>query len=145
MSLHIIKIAVGIDDIPHLRRVQKDRLAIARAAGAKPKLRHMTRMFPSRADEITDGGSIYWIVKGFVLVRQRIVAIEEVEANDHGKRCAFVLDPKLVPTVPQPRRPHQGWRYLKPEDAPVDARGGAADAKGLPPKLLAELRDLGLL
>jgi hypothetical protein len=137
MSLHIIKIAVGIDDIPHLRRVQKDRLAIARAAGAKPKLRHMTRMVPSRADEITDGGSIYWIVKGFVLVRQRIVAIEEVEANDHGKRCAFVLDAKLVP--------HQGWRYLKPEDAPVDARGGAADAKGLPPKLLAELRDLGLL
>ena len=145
MPLHIIKIAVGIDDIQHLRRVQKDRLALTKAGGGKPKLRHLTRMFPSRADEITDGGSIYWIVKGFVLVRQRIVAIEEVEASDHGKRCAFVLDPKLVPTVPQPRRPHQGWRYLKPEDAPADAGGRAADGKGLPPKLLAELRDLGLL
>lgn len=145
MPLHIIKIAVGIDDIPHLRRVQKDRLAAAKSRKEKPRLRHMTRMFPSRADEITDGGSIYWIVKGFVLVRQRILAIEAVEANDHGKRCAFVLDPKLVPTLPQPRRPHQGWRYLKPDEAPADAKGGAADVKGLPPKLLAELRDLGLL
>jgi len=145
MPLHVLKIAVGATDVVTLRQFQKDRLAAVRARGEAPRLRHLTRQFPARAAEIINGGSLYWIVKGFVLVRQRIVAIEEVEANDHGKRCAFVLDPKLVATQPQPRRPHQGWRYLKPEEAPPDAKGGVADAKGLPPKLLAELRDLGLL
>ncbi len=139
--LHLIKLSVGPKDVAQLREIQ------ARRAVADPPLRHQTRMFPKRAAEILAGGSIYWVVAGFLQVRQRILEIRE-EAWDDGTTCAgLVLDPELVPVAARPVKPFQGWRYLEPTAAPPDV-AEAAVAEGveaLPARLREELRALGLL
>lgn len=146
MPLHLIKMAVGIESLDHLAAVQKTRRATLKAERGKPILVHRTRNYPKRAEEILAGGSMYWIVKGFVRVRQRIRGLERVTGNDGKPRCEIVLDPKLVRTVPMAHKPMQGWRYLEDRDAPKDlaAKGGDATAD-MPPEMLAELRKLGLL
>jgi hypothetical protein len=139
--LHLAKLAVGIRDIEHLAAVQAARQA------TRPPLRHQTRNFPRRAPEVLDGGSIYWVVAGTMLVRQRIRDIIEDQWDD-GTRCAaLVLDPALVPLLGRPTKAFQGWRYLAAADAPPDRPEGAA-AQGeadLPPDLRRELQVLGLL
>ncbi|MFQ5534211.1 MAG: DUF1489 family protein [Sphingomonadales bacterium] len=149
MTVHILRLAFGIETIERLRAVLESRGRTG--ADGRETVVITTRNKPRRAAEIADGGSLYWIVKGQIRARQRIVAIEEYEARgqDGGpsgrRRCTFRLDPELVLTVPTPRRPHQGWRYLKPDDAPadLDARGGEKETP--PAELAAELRELGLL
>ena len=140
--LHLIKLSVGVKDIAHLREIQ------ARRAKTEPPLRHQTRMFPKRAAEIEDGGSIYWVIAGFVQVRQRILEVRE-EQWDDGTSCAgLVLDPTLVQVAGRPVKPFQGWRYLAPEAAPEDLVAGRAETRGLdalPPKLRQELTALCLL
>jgi hypothetical protein len=142
--LHLIKLAVGVKDVAHLGTLQ------ARRAKADPPLRHQTRMMPRRAAEIAGeaGGSLYWVIAGFVQVRQRILEVRE-EAWDDGTACAgLVLDPTLVPVAARPVKPFQGWRYLAAEAAPEDVRSPEAAACGLealPPRLRQELRALGLL
>ncbi len=143
MTLHIIKLAVGIQDVEHLATVQALRLKQARAGGGPAILRHVTRNTPRRAAELLDGGSMYWVIKGFVRVRQRLLAVEAVTEGEKP-RCALVLDPKLAPTVLRAHRPFQGWRYLRPEDATPDA-GARESRTGMPEQMAAELRDLGLL
>lgn len=144
MPLHLLKMSVGVDEVGELVRGQAARLARQRAASEAPRIQHLTRHRPQRAAEILDGGSIYWVIRGCIRVRQRIIAIERLAHQaPEGKRCALVLDPALVRTEPQPRRPHQGWRYLADIDAPPDLDGAAA--AGVPPELAAELRTLGLL
>jgi hypothetical protein len=139
MALHLIKLAVGIDDVPHLRQVQKER---RRERG---HCVFYTRHMPRRSAEILDGGCIYWVIKGHVRVRERILAFTPVIEAD-GERYTLVrYDPKLVETEWQPKRPFQGWRYLQPKDAPRDRPVGAAAADDLPPKMMEELRALGLL
>lgn len=135
MALHILKLCVGIDDVDQLRAVQARRLKEERG------LRHFTRHRPRRAAEIIAGGSIYWIIRGYVQVRQQITAIEDVD-HPQGKRCALLLDPDLVLTEPQPRRPHQGWRYLEARDAPADIRAGTSDSQ-LPAPLVQKLKEIG--
>ena len=139
---HLIKLSVGPRDVDQLRALQ------ARRMEADPPLRHQTRMVPKRgADSPSFGRSIYWVVAGFVRVRQRILDIRE-ERWDDGTACAgLVLDPDLVAVEARPQKPFQGWRYLQPEAAPPDIRPGA-EARGLdalPARLRRELRDLGLL
>lgn len=139
---HLIKLSVGPRDVDQLRAAQARRLE------NDPPLRHQTRMFPKRAAEILSfGGSIYWVVGGFVQVRQRLLDIRE-EKWDDGTACAgLILDPELVPVEARPQKPFQGWRYLPPEAAPADVRPGA-EARGLdalPARLRRDLRDLGLL
>ncbi len=139
--LHLTKLAVGIEDIGHLRSVQ------SRRAKADPPLRHRTRNFPRRADEIVAGGSIYWVVGGAMIVRQRVVAIERDRLEDGSACAALVLDPELVPLIGRATKPFQGWRYLTAEQAPSDLRA-TPPAKGettLPPGMREELRSLGLL
>jgi len=138
MALHLLKLSVGSESVDTMARWQAGRLA------RTGELFHETRNFPRRADEILDGGSIYWIIKGFVCVRQGIVGLERRADEERGRFCRIVLDPELVPTEIQPRRPHQGWRYLEADDAPPDARH-AALAEEPPPEMVAELRELGLL
>ncbi len=137
--LHLIKLSVGPKDVAQLRAIQ------ARRAVAEPPLRHQTRMMPKRAAEILAGGSIYWVVAGFVQVRQRILDIIEEEWDD-GTRCAgLVLDPELVAVAARPMKPFQGWRYLEAKDAPVDLGAGLGDVAAMPEGLRRELADLGLL
>ena len=141
MPLHIIKLCVGCDSLTELADWQKKRLKEKRAKGQKPELIHVTRMTPKRADEILAGGSLYWVIKGVIAVRQQIVEIAEV-TDEHGLRCGLYLDPHLQRTTPQPRRAFQGWRYLEPKDAPADlsAVAGGAD---LPEELRRKLVELG--
>jgi hypothetical protein len=139
--LHIAKLAVGIRDIAHLQLVQSARLA------AGGELRHCTRNFPRRAGELLDGGSLYWVVAGSMLVRQRLLDITEAAWDDGGKCAALVLDPALVALVGRPTKPFQGWRYLSSRDAPADLppAGAARGLAELPAHLRRELRVLGLL
>jgi hypothetical protein len=139
MALHLIKLAVGIDDVAHLRNVQKER---RRERG---RYVFYTRHMPRRRGEILDGGSIYWVIKGYVRVRERILGFIPV-VEDDGERYTLVrYDPKLVETVWQPKRPFQGWRYLVPKDAPADRPAHAASEDRLPEAMAEELRSLGLL
>lgn len=135
MSLNIVKLCVGADSVADLAEFQKGQI-VKRGAPVCG-----TRMWPKRVDDVLAGGSLYWVIKGVVLVRQRIVKIDEVR-DDHGLRCGLWLDKKLVRTVPQPRRAFQGWRYLDPKDAPPDLNevGGA---EALPEELRRQLVELG--
>ena len=143
--LHLLKVCVGIDEVEHLAEVQASRLARLVKAGEEPRLRHLTHHGPLRGHEIVDGGSMYWIIRGYVQVRQRVLAVERLRPPEGGKHCALVLDATLIRTRLQRRRPHQGWRYLEPAHAPPDLDAVPAVTDDLPPELAAELRRLGLL
>lgn len=145
MTMHLIKLSVGVDDVDHLTRIQAKRLADARRHGLAPELKHVTRHTPRQADAVLDGGSIYWVIKGFIRARQRIVDIRPVSRADGTPACALVLDPALVRTERRGIRPFQGWRYLAPERAPADAPTGRRGDDEVPETMARELRQLGLL
>jgi hypothetical protein len=138
VTVHLIKLCVGISDVEELAEWQALRRRQAR------RVYHVTRMVPTRAAELVDGGSMYWVIRGVVLVRQRIEAVERYTDEEGIGRCKLVFDPELVPVRPVPRRAFQGWRYLNPADAPPDLPPSPAGDE-LPPKLRAELAALGLL
>jgi hypothetical protein len=143
VTLHLIKLCVGVDTLEELALWQKGRLAELKKKKKPLELMHVTRQTPKRADELLDGGSLYWVIKGQIAARQKLIALRPVAKN--GKpHCGIVYEPKLIATARRSHRPFQGWRYLNAGDAPPDARelkGG----KGLPEALKAELSDLGLL
>jgi hypothetical protein len=145
MSLHIIKLCVGVESVEDLEGWIDGEVAALRAAGQPAVTTHTTRMMPKRADEIVGEGSLYWVIKGFVQVRQRIVDIRPVTDAAGIERCDIVLDPQLHRTRLQPRRPFQGWRYLADRDAPADlGRTGTAD-DAIPAEMRRELAELGLI
>ena len=139
--VHIVKLSVGTESVADLAAWQQMR--IAQAPDGLP--RHVTRMWPKREAEILDGGSIYWVIKGVIQARQKILRLDEVIGEDGVRRCAIVLDPELIETRPAPRRPFQGWRYLKPEEAPGDLDARAREEADLPAELRAVLNDIGVL
>ncbi len=137
--LHLIKLSVGTEDVEDLAAWQSRRRA------RTGRVYHRTRMTPRRREELLDGGSIYWVIKGQVRARQRLLDIEAVVDEQGRADNHLILGEKLVRTVPRAHRPFQGWRYLAPEDAPkdLDALGdGLAD---IPADMAAELHELGLL
>jgi len=136
--LHLIKLAVGVRDIDHLRQLQAERVT------HDPPLRHRTRNFPRRRQEILDGGSMYWVINGSVLARQRIVDIIEDQRPDGTPCTALVLDREVVPLSGRPTKPFQGWRYLPPDDAPPDL-GLASVIDGIDLLPLAMRRELQAL
>lgn len=143
MSQHVnlVKLCVGCDSPDQLERWQA-----ARAKGDPAyRHRHVTRMWPRRGAEILAGGSLYWVFKGVILARQRILALDEVIGEDGIRRCGLVLDLDLVRTSPAPRRPFQGWRYLAAADAPADLTQARASDDSLPPELAGALADIGIL
>jgi hypothetical protein len=142
MPLHLQKLCVGADSVEDLRRWIEARLAEKRARGVAAEHIHTTRMMPKRTGDLLDGGSLYWVVRGAIQVRQRLLDIRTATGADGITRCELVLDPELVETELIQRRPFQGWRYLAHEDRPQDR--GAVD-RSLPPELYRELRTLGLL
>lgn len=146
MPLHLIKLSVGTDSIEDLEDWIKLKLKEKRKRGEKkPERIHTTRMFPKRADELLDGGSIYWVIRGEILCRERILAVRPIRDREGVSRCQLVLDPKCVPVQPRPHRAFQGWRYLAPKDAPPDLDRAAPGARNMPENLRKELRELGLL
>ncbi|MEX0921768.1 MAG: DUF1489 domain-containing protein [Rhodovibrionaceae bacterium] len=142
MTLNLIKLSVGSESIDSLAGWQQERL---RNNG---RLWHATRMTPRRREELLDGGSIYWVIKGYVQARQRVIGFDQVLQGAEGEErrtTLLLLDPELVAVEPRRHRPFQGWRYLQTEDAPRDLGRGPEGGEDLPPEMLAELRDLGLL
>ena len=142
MTVHLIKLCVGVDSIEVLAAWQSRRLRDLKRRGRKLELMHVTRQTPKRAEELLAGGSLYWVGKGQIAVRQRILALKPVTKNG-VPHCGIVYDPELVATLRWFRNPFQGWRYLRPEDAPPDAR--ALQGGNLPEALKIELALLGLL
>ena len=145
MTLHLVKLCVGVDTVEDLQGWITFRLEEKRRAGEPPEHFHTTRMMPRRCDELLNGGSLYWVIRGTIQVRQRLLEIRPFRDKDGIRRCKLVLEPKLVLTEWQPRRAFQGWRYLAPKDAPRDLGGDPARLAALPPKLRRELAELGLL
>lgn len=141
--LHLIKLCVGVATLEELRDWQKRRLAEKKKKGQKPELIHVTRQTPKRGDELLAGGSLYWVIKGQIAARQRLLELRAV-THDGVPHCGLVIDKKLVPVLRRGRAAFQGWRYLEAEDAPPDVKL-AAGGKGLPEALQQELAALGLL
>jgi hypothetical protein len=137
MTLNLLKLCVGVAEVDELVDWQRRRLK------AERRLYHTTRMIPRRREELLDGGSLYWVIKGQVQCRQRLTDIVPFTDDEGIGRCRLMLDPEIVLTRSQPRRAFQGWRYLVPADAPADLAAG--DVAGLPPEMRAELAELGLL
>lgn len=144
MTLHLVKLCVGATSIADLEEWIAGRASAARKAGVAFEQVHVTRMVPTRRDELLDGGSLFWVIKGEIAARQRLLDLRTFVDGDGVRRCALVLDPAVVRVAPRPSRPFQGWRYLAAADAPPDLVNGA-EAAGLPEALSRELRDLGLL
>ena len=144
MALNLIKLCVGCESVEDLEGWISLKLDEKRRAGQAVESFHTTRMAPKRVDELLDGGSLYWIIKGGVQCRQRLLEVRPfVDAEGIG-RCRLILDPNVTRTEWQPRRPFQGWRYLSSADAPADLGGGGAEQE-LPLSLRKELTELGLL
>ena len=137
MTVHLKKLSVGLQSLETLRAWQALRLS------ETGQLVHVTRNRPRRAEEILDGGSIYWIIKGVMSARQHIIDLAEVQRTDGQVACGLVLSADLIATVPTKMRIFQGWRYLEAEDAPADLTDPVDES--MPPALVAELRELGVL
>lgn len=144
MALHLLKLCVGAQSVEDQREWMERRLATMQAAGQKPESFHTTRMVPKRAAELLDGGSLYWVIKGNIQARQRLVDIRRFKDADGISRCHLILEPLLRETAWAPRRPFQGWRYLGAKDAPPDF-GSDGEGADMPPDLRRELAGLGLL
>ncbi len=137
MTLHMLKWAAGIDSPDHLKRVHAQRLE------AFGKVFTRTRMVPKRADELQDGGSLFWVIKGTIALRQPILALTQGTDEEGKAFCDITLGDHVLVSG-GPRRPFQGWRYLKPEDAAPDLAAGV-NGEAPPPDMAADLRALGLL
>ena len=138
-SLNLIKLCVGAETVQDLLDWQ----ASPRSRGPDEMPRHVTRMWPKREEELLKGGSLFWVIKGVIQCRQRIVRLDPVDRGDGIKRCGIVLDMDVVRVEATPKRAFQGWRYLEAKVAPRDLRGGSAN-DDLPPQLMAALADIGV-
>jgi hypothetical protein len=145
MALHLIKLCVGCESIDDLREWVTERSLMAIASGQEPHSQHVTRMAPKRARDLLDGGSLYWVIKGQLSARQPLLDIVEFTDSDGIGRCRLVLGPEVIETMPQPKRPFQGWRYLETKDAPRDLFESGQSEKDMPAELKRELAELGLL
>lgn len=142
--MHLLKLCVGTDSVEELRAWQAGKAAERAAAGQDPRPRHVTRMWPRRAAELIEGGSLFWVIRGVILVRQRIEALLPVTGADGIVRCGVVLSPDLVRVEPRARGPFQGWRYLPAEDAPPDLPPSRAAEPVLPAELQEALARFGV-
>ncbi|MEF3046917.1 DUF1489 family protein [Pseudotabrizicola sp. L79] len=138
--VHLLKLCVGADSIEDLLDWQHSQRRRWPAGCAV----HVTRMWPKREAEVLNGGSLFWVIKGVILCRQRIVGLEQVVGDDGISRCAIVLDAEVVRTDAAPRRPFQGWRYLDVADAPRDLPKGRSTEEALPPGLAEAMAQFGL-
>ena len=140
MALNLLKLCVGCDSVEDLEEWIASRLDEKRRAGLPIEHFHTTRMVPTRADEVTSGGSLYWVIKGSIVCR---MPIADISTKGEGKqsRCLIRLHPEVIRTAPLGHRPFQGWRYLEARDAPLDL--SRAEATDLPDDLVKQLRSLG--
>jgi hypothetical protein len=152
MTVHLLKLCVGVSDVTQLLQEHErlTRQALKRKNRKPVEDHHWTRMRPKRAEEVLDGGSLFWVIRGIIRVRHRILRLDDVADADGQEYCAIIYDPKVILVEPRPRRAFQGWRYLEADDAPPDlpnqrqALANATAEVDMPAGMLAELRTLGL-
>jgi hypothetical protein len=145
MALHLLKLSVGSESIRDLEEWIEDRLAQKRKKSEALEHIHTTRMVPKRVEELLAGGSMFWVIKGQIAARQKLIAVRPFTDKEGVSRCRLVMEPPLIPVMPRPFRAFQGWRYLRVEDAPPDLKAGAGELAEMPEELRRELRELGLL
>jgi hypothetical protein len=145
MPLHLIKLCVGCDSVADLEDWIKQKFKEKKRRGQKAEHIHTTRMVPKRAAELTQGGSLFWVIRGQITCRELVLAIRPFTDKDGIGRCRVVLDGKLVLVEPRPRSAFQGWRYLEAKEAPRDLARAAPGAAKMPEQMRRELRELGLL
>ena len=145
MPLHLIKLAVGCESVKDLKGWVAERMQTAKKKRLPLHHIHVTRMTPKRCEEILGGGSLYWVIRGEIAAREKIIAIEPFRDKDGIGRCRLVMQPKVIAVAPRPMRPFQGWRYFREDAAPPDLGKAAASVAAMPEPLRRELRDLGLL
>ena len=145
MTLHLIKLAVGCDSVKDLKGWVAERMQTAKKKGLPQHHVHVTRMVPKRVDELLDGGSLYWVIRGEIAAREKIIAIEPFRDRDGIGRCRLVMQPKVIPVLARPMRPFQGWRYFTEDAVPPDLKSAGAGVAAMPEPLRRELRELGLL
>ena len=146
MPLHLIKLCVGCDSVKDLKQWVAERVETARKKRQPPHHVHVTRMTPKRIEEILAGGSLYWVIRGEIAAREKLIAIEPFRDKDGIGRCRLVMQPKVISVSPRPMRPFQGWRYFNADAAPPDlTRSAASGVAAMPEPMRRELRDLGLL
>ena len=145
MPLHLIKLCVGCDSISDLEEWIEENQAHYRRLGRAYEQTHTTRMVPKRLSELVGGGSLYWVIRGQVSCRQRLVAVRPFTDSGGIGRCHLVLEPSVVPVEPRPCRPFQGWRYLDAKVAPRDLGGQSGDLAEMPEGMRRALAELGLL
>lgn len=138
--VHILKLCVGADLVEDLLDWHRTHPSPFPTG----ERRHVTRMWPKREAEVLAGGSLYWVIKGVILCRQKILRLDEVIGADGIARCGIVMDPEVVRTEAAARRPFQGWRYLDAKDAPPDLPQGRAGDDRLPEDLALALAEIGL-
>ena len=142
---NLVKLCVGITTINQLEQIQSMRREEYIKAGRPPVNIHITRNKPKRFKEIIDSGSLYWVIRRQIRVRQKIIRIDDIEDSEGRKKCCLVLDPDLIKTEHRAYRPFQGWRYLEQSDAPADLSANQKPGSGMPSEMEEELRGLGLL
>ena len=140
-GINLVKLCVGAESVESLMDWQ----STTRVRSDDEHRRHVTRMWPKRGEELLEGGSLYWVIKGFIQCRQRILRLDEVTGHDGILRCGIILEDQIIRTQSAPKRPFQGWRYLKPEDAPGDLAKARKTDDVLPPELNQALSEIGLL
>lgn len=145
MALHLLKLCVGCDSVKDLEDWIREKLKRSKKRGSAREHIHTTRMVPKRAEELLDGGSLYWVVRGQIMCRQRLLAVRPFVDKDGVGRCRLALEPKVVLVEQRPFRAFQGWRYLDAKSAPRDLDRAAPGAAAMPEHLRRELRELGLL
>jgi hypothetical protein len=145
VTVHLIKLCVGIETVRQLEEHRDLRRVEQRRKGIEPFDVHVTRNTPRRGTEVLDGGSLYWVIRRQIRVRQRILRLEEVRDEEGRRRCALIMDTELIRTEPRAFRPFQGWRYFAVEDAPNDLAGAGDDSDDMPETMRRELRALGLI
>ena len=145
MALHLLKLCVGCDSIRDLEDWIEENRAHHRRLGRDYEQTHTTRMVPKRMDALVGDGSLYWVIRGQIACRQRLIAIRPFTDGQGIGRCRLVLEPKVVPVEPRPYRPFQGWRYLEPHNAPRDLGRVSGDLAAMPEDMRRTLAELGLL
>ena len=145
MPLHLIKLCVGCESIKDLKGWVAERMQAAKKKGLPLHHIHITRMVPKRVDELLSGGSLYWVIRGEIAAREKIIAIEPFRDRDGIGRCRLVMQPKVVPVLQRPMRPFQGWRYFTEDAVPPDLKTAGTGVADMPEPLRRELRELGLL
>jgi hypothetical protein len=142
--MHIIKLCVGVATLEELEGYREERAHWWGADYGENVHVHRTRTRPKRWQEIEAAGSIYWVISGVVRCRQKILRLAEAVDEQGLACCDIIMLPDLVRTVPRPKGPFQGWRYLDPKDAPADlAIGGLAEEGSA--EIAEELARLGLI